>query len=100
MQLAFQAGRLDWRNALNEISLDEFIEWYALDCLDGVGVSRDDLRAAYQTSWLAAMHGQDVQPSEFLFDYHNSPEENHEQPDTMAAIAMGFGVSLPPRKPK
>lgn len=37
MRLAYGAGRLDWRRALNDIDVKELREWQAFDSLEPVG---------------------------------------------------------------
>ena len=99
MELSHSVGRLDWENAVDEIPLEQFVDWMALDALNGVGESRSDRRMTHQTSWLLAGDGVDVQPHEISYDYHSLKEEEEapEVIDTVSALSMGFGIAPPQR---
>jgi len=94
MTLSLEAGRLDYRNALHEISQADLVDWQAYESLNGLGPTRDDTRAEIQTRWLLASKG--VDPDEMQFDVYDQVREL-EKVDPLMLLAAAFGCPPPMR---
>lgn len=67
MRLCLAAGRLDFRNVLQELTADDMAWWQAYARLEPFGPLRDDLRAGTLASLIANQHRKEpLQPHDFF----------------------------------
>jgi len=98
MTLCLEAGRLDYKQALSEITAEELQGWLAYESLNGLGPTRDDVRQAYHTSVILQSKGAEVPASDLMYDVHSNPEEDQAEYDPITVLAMAFGCSPPIRE--